>query len=280
MKARLCVGIYATNSYYFEGLGIEVFCMEELAYCLRENAFLLETDIMNDRLLHFIGTECRIPDLAKKLYPMVHQKGALSEFVTTILNFVGFFDAGDVGTVEETVRKSSGLMDYEKKKLQIDSLLEKKKYSVAIDAYNGLIESMENAGIYDSGKRDFVAQLYYNIGVAYANMLLYNLAAVSFLKSYEWKNDSHVLRSYLLARRLELPAQEYISLVAKHPEYYEESMKVEQRMQTLEEQWMDSPECMGLENMRRWRMTGDKQRYYAECEQVISSMQEEYRNYL
>ena len=76
MKARLCLGIYATNAYCFERLGISVYCMEELCYCLKENAFLLGTEIMNDELLHFIGSDCQVPELAKELYPMVHQKGS------------------------------------------------------------------------------------------------------------------------------------------------------------------------------------------------------------
>ena len=133
MKARVCLGIYAANAYYFESLGLEVFCMEELAYCLKENAFLLGTEIMSDEMLHFIGTGCRVPELARELYPMVHQKGSLSGFVTKILEYVGFFEETEVREIEDAVRLGSGLTDYEKRKLQIDSLLAKKKYSVAKD---------------------------------------------------------------------------------------------------------------------------------------------------
>ncbi len=40
MKASLCVGEYCETAYNMEGLDIRVYCMEELCYCLKENAFL------------------------------------------------------------------------------------------------------------------------------------------------------------------------------------------------------------------------------------------------
>lgn len=278
MKARLCLGVYATNAYSFEGLGLSVYCMEELSYCLKEHAFLLGPEIMSDELLHFIGSDCQVPELERELYPMVHQKGSLSVFVSTILNYVGFFDEKDIRQVEDTVRLGSGLSEHEKKKRQTDNLLEKKKYYDAIEAYNQLIAQMEEEGKTDAGMGDFVADLYYNRGVVYANLLLYKQAAESFRESYNLKKDNDTLRSYFYARRMELSDYEYVALVAKHPECHEISMQVEQNMKKLAGQWEESPESMGLSNMRRWRTTGDNHKYYEECDHIVRIIQEDYRN--
>ena len=278
MKARLCLGVYATNAYSFEGLGLSVYCMEELSYCLKEHAFLLGPEIMSDELLHFIGSDCQVPELERELYPMVHQKGSLSVFVSTILNYVGFFDEKDIRQVEDTVRLGSGLSEHEKKKRQTDNLLEKKKYYDAIEAYNQLIAQMEEEGKTDAGMGDFVADLYYNRGVVYANLLLYKQAAESFRESYNHKKDNEALRSYFYARRMELSDHEYVALVAKHPECYEISMQVEQKLKELDGLWEESPESMGLNNMRRWRTTGDNHKYYEECDQIVRIIQEDYRN--
>ena len=278
MKARLCLGVYATNAYRFEGLGLSVYCMEELSYCLKEHAFLLGPEIMSDELLHFIGSECQVPELERELYPMVHRKGSLSVFVATILNYVGFFEEKDIRQVEDTVRLGSGLSEHEKKKRQTDNLLEKKKYYDAIEAYNQLIARMEAEGKTDAGMGDFVADLYYNRGVVYANLLLYKQAAESFRESYNLKKDNETLRSYFYARRMELSDHEYVALVARHPECYEISMQVEQKLKELAGQWEESPESMGLTNMRRWRTTGDNHKYYEECDQIVRIIQEDYRN--
>ena len=278
MKARLCLGVYATNAYCFEGLGVSVYCMEELSYCLKEHAFLLGPEIMSDELLHFIGSDCQVPELERELYPMVHQKGSLSVFVSTILDYVGFFDEKDIKQVEDTVRLGSGLSEHEKKKRQTDNLLGKKKYYDAIEAYNQLITQMGEEGKNDAKMEDFVADLYYNRGVVYANLLLYKQAAESFRESYNHKKDNEALRSYFYARRMELSDHEYVALVAKHPECYEISMQVEQKLKELAGQWEESPESMGLTNMRRWRTTGDNHKYYEECDQIVRIIQEDYRN--
>ena len=78
MRASLCVGEYCENAYTVEELGIRVCCMEELCYCLKENAFLLDLSIMNDKLADWIGEECKVRELAKQLYPMIHKQGSLS----------------------------------------------------------------------------------------------------------------------------------------------------------------------------------------------------------
>ena len=96
MKASLCVGEYCENAYNVEGLDIRVYSMEELCYCLKENAFLLDLSIMNDKLVDWIGEECKVRELAKQLYPMVHKQGSLSVFVVTILQYVGMYDPEEI----------------------------------------------------------------------------------------------------------------------------------------------------------------------------------------
>lgn len=277
MKARACLGIYSKNAYYFERLELSVYCMEELAFCLKEYAFLIGTEIMTDRMLQFIGADCQVPELARELYPMVHQKGALSVFVTTILEYVGFFEQAVVRQVENTVRMGSGLTDYEKQKLQIDYLVEKKKYAAAVEAYKALILDMKDAGVNNPKEASVLADLYYNRGVVYTRMLFYKQAANDFQRSYELKRDRSTLQSFFFAKRLELSEQEYVNLVAQYPESYEITLEVEQRMEALEQQWKETHECVGLKNMRKWRTVGDKYMYYEESVQIVDALKEEYR---
>ena len=128
MSARLCVGNYASCAYCFEGLNLKVYCIEELCYCLKENAFLLDRDIMSDRLVDWLRQECGLPDLAADLYTMVHKKGSLSAFVCRILEYTGFYNKTVVRDVEQTLKKGAGLNIIEKRKMRIDYLVEQKKY--------------------------------------------------------------------------------------------------------------------------------------------------------
>ncbi len=49
----------------------------------------LDMSIMNDKLVDWIGEECKVRELAKQFYPMVHKQGSFSVFVLTILQYVG-----------------------------------------------------------------------------------------------------------------------------------------------------------------------------------------------
>ena len=120
MRASLCVGEYCENAYTVEELGISVCCMEELWYCLKENAFLLDLSIMNDKLADWIGDECKVRELAKHLYPMIHKQGSLSVFVLTILQYVGMYGEEDLKQVEQVLKQGAGLSNLEKRKSQID----------------------------------------------------------------------------------------------------------------------------------------------------------------
>lgn len=141
MKASLCVGEYCENAYNVEGLDIRVYSMEELCYCLKENAFLLDLSIMNDKLVDWIGEECKVWELAKQLYPMVHKQGSLSVFVVTILQYVGMYDPEEILQVEQVLKQGAGLSNLEKRKSQIDYMVEKRKYAAAIRGYDMLLET-------------------------------------------------------------------------------------------------------------------------------------------
>lgn len=279
MKAIVCFGEYAKSSYYFEKLGISVNCMEELCYCLKENACLLGREIMNDRLIRFIDAECKVPQLAKELYALAHQKGSLSAFVTLILEYVGFYDKESIRNVEETLKNNAGLTDYEKKKLRIDYLADKGKYLTALREYDILLEELETAGE-TLRNHAVLAQTLRNKGVILAMQFLYEDAAKCFEKAYGITGDKELLKSFLLAKRMQLSEKEYIALIATMPETYEISLQVERELEALEKKWQQSTEYAGLGHMREWNAEGEVQRYEQESEQLLESLKDAYREWV
>ncbi len=279
MKAIVCFGEYAKSSYYFDKLGISVNCMEELCYCLKENACLLGREIMDDRLIRFIDVDCKVPQLAKELYSLAHHKGSLSAFVTLILEYVGFYDRESIRNVEETLKNNAGLTDYEKKKLRIDYLADKGKYLTALREYDILLEELKTAGG-TLRNHAVLAQTLRNKGVILSQQFLYADAAKCFEKAYEITGDKELLRCFLLANRMGLSEKEYIALIATLPEAYEISLQVEKEMEALEKKWQQSTEYAGLGNMREWNAQGELQRYEQEGEQLLEALKDSYREWV
>lgn len=64
MRVSVGVGCYAKKPYRIPGLEIDVYSMEELCYCIRENAFLLDASFLSGALLDRGGV--RTPGAGKK----------------------------------------------------------------------------------------------------------------------------------------------------------------------------------------------------------------------
>lgn len=278
MKASLCVGEYCENTYNVESLEQKVYCMEELCYCLKENAFLLDLSLMNDKLVDWIGEECKVRDLAKQLYPMVHKQGSLSVFVVTILQYVGMYDPEEISQVEQVLKQGAGLSNLEKRKSQIDYMVEKRKYAAAIRGYDLLLETwsdLEKQGKELPGGKVRAAILH-NKGVALTGLMLYDKAALYFKEAWQTVPDREHLDAYLAAKRMELPEDEYVAFAAQNPENYTESLELEKRIEQFEREWEQQPEYRQLQLRGTWR-TEDRVKYDAENERLTQALKNSYR---
>lgn len=278
MKASLCVGEYCENAYHVEGLELEVHCLEELCYCLKENAFLLDLSLMNDKLVDWIGEACGVKELAKQLYPMVHKQGSLSVFVITILQYVGMYDAEDITQVEQVLKQGAGLSNLEKRKSQIDYMVEKRKYAAAIRGYDLLLETWTN--LEKEGKElpagKVRAAILHNKGVALTGLMLYDKAADQFREAWQTDPDRDHLDAYLAAKRMELTEDAYVAFAAQNPENYTESLELEKRIEQFEREWEQQPEYRQLQLRRQWR-TGDRVKYDSENERLTQALKNSYR---
>lgn len=280
MGLSLCVGNYATTPYYIASLGIQVYCMEELCYCLRENAFLLDFSVMDEYLIDWIDNECGVPELAKELYLMVRKQGTLSSFVTLIMEYVGLYEADIIQEMERVLKEGSGLTGIEKRKKQIDYLVRKKKYPLAIQRYDDLLMGWnQEYGADTQMPGEYVkAEILHNKGVALAHMMVYGTAAECFRQAYEIDASRASYEAYLAAKRMELEERDYLAFIAQTPDSYEESLALEKRIEQMEKEFASQEGGRKISELRLWRFEGDKQKYYDELERITRVLKENYRN--
>lgn len=280
MRVSVCVGDYATTPYYIAGLEVPVCSMEELCFCLRENAFLLDISLMRDELVEWIDRECGLKDLAQELHRLIHKQGSLSAFVTTILEYVGFYETGEIREVEQILRQGAGLSNIERRKGQIDYLVRKKKYMAAIRGYDGLLakwSELEQSGGEVPAARVWGAILH-NKAVALTGMMLYGEGAECFKKAYETDQNPEHYRAYLAAKRMELDESAYISFAAEQTIGYEYTLALEKKMERCREDWKLQPEFQQLLEVRERRSYGDRHGYLEGVEEVIRNLKNQYRS--
>lgn len=270
-RAVLLCGNDATTPYRFANPDVLVWSVEELCYLMKENAFLLEKDIMDRKLVSWIDTECGLGDLAASLYPLLGQKGTVNAFVLTILQYVGSFTRETIEEVDRLLSQGSNLSTYEKYKVRVDQMAGSGRYAEAAAAYDALLEELPQE---ESVLR---ASLLHNKGVALTGLFLFEQAAACFLGAYDLCPDRETFVEYLAAKRMHLSESDYISFVAQLPEAYEESLELERRIKALGRSWESQLDRQRLEQMKQWKAYGDTGRYYGEAQRMIQGLKQGYR---
>lgn len=270
-RVLLCTGDYAQTPYCFENLGIRVFSAEELCYVLKENAFLLDREIVDRRLVKWIDESLHLPKLAASLYPLLHQKTSVGAFAGMILEYVGFYDAETIRRTEEIFRTGANLNAYEKLKSRVDYMVGNGRYSAALVEYDALLEQLPE------GEKELTAKILHNKGVALCGLFAFEEAASQFRKAYELVPDRESMISYLAAKRLSMDEGDYISFAAGFPEYYEETLELERRVVALREQWEQSEQKDRLDWRRSLKADGDVRQYYAETNKRVQELKNAYR---
>ena len=279
MKVSLCVGNYAQTPYSITGLQIPVYCIEELCCSIKEKAFLLDMSFMTASLVDWINDECGLTELAGELYPMVRKKGALSTFVTLIMEYVGLFDEAVIREIERVLREGSGLSMLEKRKNQIDYLVTKKKYMDAIKAYDELLIKWDLENIQgNSPEYETKAKILHNKGVAYAGLFEYGMAAENFLASFEVDNNLSYYKDYISAKRMELTESDYLNFISEEPDSYNISLELEHRIETMDNEFAEQEFCKYLVTLEMWRNGSDRQKYYDEIDKIAVLLKDSYRS--
>lgn len=257
-----------------------MYSMEELCYCMKENAFLLDLSLMNDRLLHWIEQECGLKELSRALHPLVHRQGSLSSFAGTILEYTGLYEKPVIREVEQMLKQGAGLSSIERRKSQVDYLVKKKKYLAAIREYDCLLAKWEESE--DKGEPlpavSCLAAILHNKGTALARMMLYGRAAECFLAAYQADGSQNYYRDYLAAMRILLSEEEYVAFAAEQSEGYRYTLELEKDMERFMEEWEQQPEYLLLYSRRENRYSADRQMYYEEGERLIQTLKDSYRS--
>lgn len=283
MRTCISIGDYTTTPYCIAGLEVPVYCIEELCYCIKENAFLLDGSLMSDALVDWIGSECGLKELAENLFPLIHRQGSLSTFVIMILEYVGLYDSTVIQSVVQVLKKGAGLSGIEKRKRQIDYMVEKKKYMAALRGYDALLAKWEEQAGEDRETSpelpaaEVRASILHNKGVAMAHLMQYAKAAECFRQAAEISHRTSEYVTYLAAKRMELSEGDYIAFAAGVSGSYDGALQLEKTLERVQKGWEEQVSYKRLAARKSWREGSDRHKYYEENERLTQALKDDYR---
>ena len=187
----------AALPYYVEGIGINLYSMEELCYYIMGNTFLLDNAFMSEELCTWVEKQMGLYKLAEQLRDIMRRQGMLSDFVFKILEQTGYCTTKEMQDIVLTIRQMEEKSDFECNKIRADQLMEKQKYLAAIYEYKRLLDSPDakEASLLLCGN------IWHNLGTAYARLFLFEEAAKCYEQAYKRNESRESLRECLLCYR-------------------------------------------------------------------------------
>ena len=273
-RVNLCLGQYARTPYTFEKARTRVFCVEELCYFLKENAWLLDEAVLGKGLADWLEKECALPELAARFRAMVKGKAKVEELVTLILDYTGYYDEKKTAKLKRLLQASADVSMVEKQKARADYFLAGRRYALAIREYLGLLSREEEM------LPSLRGRIYHNLGSAQAGLFLFEKAAASFEQAYRLNAEAASLRCLLAARRMYMSEAEYLEYLTENETYYDASLELENQVAERKQQWTDVRNESVLASIRSAFFAGEE----AECSRLMEEeterLKDAYRDYV
>lgn len=201
---KLCVHEMAKTPYLVEATGTNLYSIEELAYYLYENIYLIDERTIDEKLYSWIEMELGMENLAEKLRGGSGSGNHVYNQVMTILNASEYYTPEELERLSEKIKEISSLQAQERMKYKADELAQNENYWAAISEYEKLLSIRQNSRL----TVDFYAKVWNNLGGCYARLFLFEKAAACYESAYQFQKIAEYKEKAYYARKLANYGQE------------------------------------------------------------------------
>ena len=195
-RVYLCLGQNAELPYYFEKAKVHIWNIEELCYFIRENAWIMEPELLTKELIDWVAQQCGLPKLAVLLNDSLKEEDCVTAFAACLFSYTGYCPQEQALQVQKILQTNAGNSETDRAKARGDYFLESGKYFRALQEYEPLMKQLTGA------KPEIVGSVYHNAGCAYAGLFLFDRAAVAYEKAWKLLRDKRSAAGFLAAKRL------------------------------------------------------------------------------
>lgn len=205
MSFDLCQMKPAAKPYYIESISTNIYSIEELCFYLYENICLIDHTIVNEALCDWIRDELGLKKLYRQLYEQLEKQEGIGYFILPIFRETGYLTAQQMRDMQEKISKLEVQPEDVRQKLKADYLVKCGMYNNAMHEY---YQILQRKGPGNLGAQ-FYAEIWNNLGCAYARMYLFKEASDCFLKAWKLVRTKEILRKYVSTLPLYMPKEQY-----------------------------------------------------------------------
>lgn len=201
----MCRRKRAEVPYEIESMGLHLYSLEELAYFLFENVYMVDRRMLGQRLFRWIAEEVGDEELAHKLERGAESGIGLPNLILAILREVDYYSKEELELLLERMKKLATYQEQERLKLRADEYFINGNYQAAINEYQKILDIRQS----DRLGVDFYAHVWNNLGDCYCRLFLFYKASKAFRTSYQYRKDPEVLASYVYSLKFCLSEEDF-----------------------------------------------------------------------
>lgn len=262
----------AESPYIFKAAGIKVYSIEELSYYIYHNIYLFTEDMVDEKLIKWLGSEVGNKVLAEKLAKLKKQGNDLKDIVTTILCSNDFYTEREIkfliGIMEDMEKLSLSM----RHKMKADALIRHQSYHGAALEYEWILKH--------KGQEDFSSEEYgnilHNLGVAHIHMASLMEASREFKEAYLFNRNKESMYCYFMSLKLSRQ-DEVFEDEARHLGISgEEIREIEYRMAAASEEAKNLAISKKLKAIKELKLRGRVNEYYQGIDYIMNSWKRDY----
>ena len=269
----LCSEQIAGMPYYIEGVGLNVYSLEELSYYISHNVYLIDRSFMSSELCTWMREELHADELAETLEKMMDTGAKLSGFVELLLRWTGYCREEEINEIQQMLVKLENKSEFECRRLRADRLTEKEKYTAAIWEYRNLLgdKAAENE------KQSLIGDIWHNLAFAYAGMFLFDTASECYEKAYRLNGRKESLRECLIMHLCRKDEEAYRKTAAQYEVREEELEKLQEEISAVKNDGEMQKFSEKINELAQMTSDGQKERFQENVKQMIFEWKEDYR---
>ena len=242
----LCHKQKATQPYKLAHIRYKIYTLEEMAYVMFDNLYLLDHTLMSESLCEWIEQELGLFAFADSLREQIAKRIPLEEFILFFLENTGIYSTADIASIKTVLTTLEGQEEVEKQKQKADDMLSMREFENAILAYNSILDGNRT----DAVDASFYGKVYACLGSAYGHLFLYKEAAKAYAAAYQICEDYEMVKAYMYACRQYMPPDEYHLLLAENDLFKVADKENSAKMREVEEAAAPSTEDEVIENWK------------------------------
>lgn len=264
----LCQTKRAQLPYYIENISTNIYSMEELCFYMYHNIYLLDDTIINEGLCFWIRDELGLGRLSEKLYGLLDGQTRVGDFILPIFKEISYLSMEEFRNLNQAIRKFEQEPVVVREKLKGDYLMEHRKYVNAIRIYQQALREKKEIREKDLTGRQFVGEIYHNMGCGYARLFQFEEAVKCFEQAYARLKSTVALSSLLYGVYMEQGVEGFekkaLELQVTGQKQAKLRQEVEETLEAVLDTWEGREYQKALEEKKKGNEEG--------CQKILAGM--------